>query len=190
MNITVNTELGAVNRILFSIGASPVNSLSETSVDVVGARTQLSYASARVQSRGWTFNIQENLFVPSDAFSKQIIWRPNWLRVTTSGGQTPYMNKGGLLYDRVSRTNLFPSGVTVDIVEEQPFDELPFCFQAYIAAKAAKAFNAGAFGDPGTAAEIEQEIAEAWFMCQEYELDSGDYGIFEDTYVQGRLARR
>lgn len=190
MNVAINTELGAVNRILFSIGVSPVNSLNSTSADVHAARTQLAYTSAKVQAKGWTFNIQENLYVQSDAFTKQITWRPTWLRVTTPGGATPYVNKGGMLYDRTTATNVFPGGVYADIVENQPFDELPFCFQAYISALAAKSFNNGAFGDPGVAAEIAQEIKDTWESCQEYELDFADIGIFEDTWVQGRLGRR
>lgn len=190
MNITLNTELAAINRILFTIGVSPVNSLAESSVDVVNARTQLAYTSSEVQAKGWTFNIQEGLQVDSDAFSNQIKFRPTWLKVTQSGSETPYINRGGLLYDRLSQTNLFPGGVTLDVIELVPFEELPFCFQGYITALAAKAFNNGSFGDPNTGIEIEQSIQRNWITCQEYELDFGNFGIFEDAYVQGRLTRR
>lgn len=190
MNITPNTELAAVNRILFTIGASPVNSLAESSVDIVNARTQLSYSSAMVQAKGWTFNIQENMFVQSDAFSNQIIYRPSWLKVTSSGSQSPYINKAGFLYDRLSNTDRFPGGTTIDVIELQPFDELPLCFQAYITEKAAWAFNSGAFGDPQTAQDVATKMEEARVMCGEYELDYADLDLFTNPFIQGRLGRR
>lgn len=190
MIITANTELKAVNAILFTIGESPVNSLdSTTSVDVINARTLLSEESRAVQDKGWTFNTQEGVFIPSDAFSQLIPWQSTWLRVLDGSSGTPYTRRSGYLYDRTSRTDLFPSGVTVELIEEVSFEELPYCFQNYVTCKAARRFNGGSFGDPNTDAEIARQEQSAWVACNEYELDYGKYSIFTDTYVQGQLGR-
>ena len=190
MMISGNTELEAVNAILFTIGESPVNSLeATTSVDVINARTLLTAESRKVQDQGWTFNTQEGVFIPSDSFSKMIPWRSNWLRVMDGSSGSPYTRRSGNLYDRTSRTDLFPSGVTVELIEEVPFDELPYCFQTYITCKAARRFNGGSFGDPNTDTEIARQEQEAKIACNEYELDYGKYSIFTDAHVQGLLGR-
>ena len=190
MQISGNTELEAVNAILFTIGESPVNSFeSTTSVDVINARTLLAQESRKVQDQGWTFNTQEGCPIQSDAFSQLIPWRNNWLRVLDGSSGTPYVRRAGYLYDRTSRTDLFPGGVTVELIEEVPFDELPYCFQTYITCKAARRFNGGSFGDPNTDTEVARQEQEAKIACNEYELDYGKYSIFTDTYVQGQLGR-
>lgn len=190
MQISGNTELEAVNAILFTIGESPVNSLeASTSVDVINARTLLAQESRKVQDQGWTFNTQEGYTIQSDAFSQMIPWRNNWLRVLDGSSGTPYVRRAGYLFDRTTRTDLFPSGVTVELIEEVPFDELPYCFQTYITCKAARRFNGGSFGDPNTDTEVARQEEEAKIACNEYELDYGKYSIFTDTYVQGQLGR-
>lgn len=190
MMISGNTELEAVNAILFTIGESPVNSLdSTTSVDVINARTLITSESRKVQDQGWTFNTQEGVFIPSDSFSQMIPWRNNWLRVMDGSSGSPYTRRAGNLYDRTSRTDLFPGGVTVELIEEVPFDELPYCFQTYITCKAARRFNGGSFGDPNTDTEIARQEQEAKIACNEYELDYGKYSIFTDAHVQGLLGR-
>lgn len=190
MMISGNTELDAVNAILFTIGESPVNSLeSTTSVDVINARTLITSESRKVQDQGWTFNTQEGVFIPSDSFSQMIPWRNNWLRVMDGSSGSPYTRRAGNLYDRTSRTDLFPGGVTVELIEEVPFDELPYCFQTYITCKAARRFNGGSFGDPNTDTEIARQEQEAKIACNEYELDYGKYSIFTDAHVQGLLGR-
>lgn len=190
MNITVNTELAAVNTIIYTIGESPVNALENTaSVDVINARTLLAQESRKLQDKGWTFNINEGYFVASDAFSSQIVWRPSWLRVLEPGSGTPYVNRGGYLFDRIGRTDEFPGGVTIDLIEETPFEEMPYCFQVLATMKAARRFNGGSFGDPGTDAEIARQEEEARISCNEYELDYSNISFFDDTWVQGRLGR-
>lgn len=190
MQISGNTELEAVNAILFTIGESPVNSLeATTSVDVINARTLLAQESRKVQDQGWTFNTQGGYPIQSDSFSQMIPWRNNWLRVLDGSSGTPYVRRAGYLYDRTSRTDLFPGGVTVELIEEVPFDELPYCFQTYITCKAARRFNGGSFGDPNTDTEVARQEQEAKIACNEYELDYGKYSIFTDTYVQGQLGR-
>ena len=191
LSISVNTELAAVNTIIYTIGESPVNSLeNSSSVDVINARTLLAQESRKLQDRGWTFNTLENYAVAADAFSSEIVFRPNWLRVMQSGSGSPYVNRGGYLYDRPGQTDLFPGGVVVDLIEEVPFNELPYCFQTLATMKAARRFNGGSFGDPGVDAEAARLEEEARVTCNEYELDYANLNIFEnDTFIQGRLGR-
>lgn len=189
LNINPSTELGAVNSIIGIIGEAPVNSLaSTTSVDVVNARTLLAQESQKVQDKGWTFNIDESYVMTPDSFSQKIAWQPNWLRVISEGG-TPYRNRGGYVYDRDTKSDLFTGDITAEVIELIPFDELPFCFQILITAKAARRFNAAFFGDPGVDSEAARLEADAQVSCNEYELDYGDYNLYNNTWLSGRFGR-
>lgn len=188
--IDPSTELAAVNTIIYIIGESPVNSLTATTnVDVIHARTLLNQESRKLQDKGWTYNIDENGVLTPDAFSGQIVWKPTWLRVISEGG-TPYVNRGGLVYDRINKVNTFAGPLTVTLIEEIPFDELPHCFQTLATTRAARRFNANSFGAPEIDAEAARLEQEALIACGEYELDYGDYNLFtSDSYIAGQLTR-
>lgn len=188
--IDPSTELAAVNTIIYLIGESPVNSLTgTTNVDVINARTLLQQESRKLQDKGWTFNIDENGVLTPDAFSGQITWKPTWLRVISDGG-TPYVNRGGKVYDRVTKSNTFSGSLSVTLIEEVPFDELPYCFQTLATVRAARRFNANSFGAPEIDAEAARLEGEALVACNEYELDYGDFNLFTgDAYIAGQLTR-
>lgn len=188
--IDPSTELAAVNTIIYLIGESPVNSLTATTnVDVINARTLLQQESRKIQDKGWTFNIDEGGVLTPDAFSGQIVWKPTWLRVVSEGG-TPYVNRGGFVFDRLAKENTFAAPLAVTLIEEVPFDELPYCFQTLATVRAARRFNANSFGAPEVDAEAARLEAEAMVSCNEYELDYGDYNMFTgDVYVAGQLTR-
>lgn len=188
--IDPSTELAAVNTIIGIIGEAPVNSLTATNnVDVITARQLLQQESRKLQDKGWTFNIDEAGVLTPDAFSQEIAWKPTWLRVVSEGG-TPYVNRNGKVYDRLNKQDKFTGSLTVTLIEEVPFDELPYCFQTLATMKAARRFNANSFGAPEVDSEAARLEAEAMVACNEYELDYGDYNMFTgDPYVSGQLTR-
>lgn len=55
--LTATTTLDAINIILSSIGADPVNTIdTEIDVDTANAMRMLERASRDIQRRGWDFN--------------------------------------------------------------------------------------------------------------------------------------
>ena len=182
-------ELDAVNDLLAAIGESPVSTLEgDANADVVNARRLLNKVNRSVQAKGWTFNIQETTLTP-DTFSKLIPWLPSYLDIQVSGGN-PYTNRGGYLYNRVSKTDEFDAPVTVNMITLVPFSEMPVHFREYIIVKAARMFNRSFFGAP----EIDESLAgdeeEAYRAITEYELDYGGFNIFNnDPFVSGAIGR-
>ncbi|WGH15415.1 hypothetical protein [Pseudomonas phage PSA6] len=179
-------ELAAINDMLAAIGESPVNSLEgDMNADVSNARRILNNINREVQSRGWTFNIIEGEELIPDAFSGQINYMSDYLRLTTAGGQTPYVRRGKFVYDKVNRTDVFTGSIVVDLIRLKDYNEMPECFRSWIICQASRRFNMFFFG----AGEIEGFLAdqEATFYraCMEYELDFGVYNMLDgDAYVQ------
>lgn len=189
-NWSYQAELEAVNDILAAIGESPVSTLEgDTNADVVSARRILHKINRREQSKGWTFNIDEEASLAPDADTGLIPFLSSYLRVVSAGG-TPYMNRGGYVYDRTSRTDTFTSPISVQLVTLLEFDEMPEVFKSYIVTKAAKEFNISFFGAPEIDTVLSNELIELQQVIMEYELDYGAYNAFtSDPFISGAIQR-
>lgn len=191
MNVETGAELAAVNDILQAIGEPPVSTLEgDANADVANARRVLDKINRMIQSRGWTFNIEEGVVLMPDAFSNLIPFSDDYLSVLQDGSATPYVNRGGYLYDRNNKTDRFTGNITVTMIKLREFDEMPECFRTYIVAKAARKFNSSFFGASEVEATLADEELEARQMCMEYEMDYGVYNMLDgDNFVAGQLAR-
>ena len=191
MNVETGAELYAVNDILAAIGEPPVSTLEgDANADVANARRVLDKINRQVQSRGWTFNIEEGAVLMPDAFSKLIVYSDDFLSVFQEGSATPYVNRGGYVYDRVNKTDRFDNSITVTMIKLRDYDEMPECFRTYIVTKAARRFNSSFFGAAEVEAMLADEETEARQMCMEYEMDYGVYNMLDgDTFVQGQISR-
>lgn len=190
-NINPLDELDAINDVLAAIGESPVATLEGAeNVDVANARRILTRVNRAVQSKGWTFNIEEGVTLLPDTSSNMVPYGSDILSLLGSGGQTQYVNRNGFVYDRVSQTDEFPGGVTVNLIRLRSFSEMPECFRNLIVSRSARQFNARFFGSQ----EVEQMLAgeeyDAQIVCFEYELDYGKYNMLDgDAFVQGIISR-
>lgn len=191
MNVETGEELAAVNDILASIGEPPVSTLEgDSNADVANARRILNKINRQIQSKGWTFNIEEGVSLLPDVFSKMIPYSSDYLSVMSPSGTSAYINRGGYLYDRVNRTDIFEGAVQVNIIHLRPYEEMPECFRHWIVTKAARQFNSRFFGAPEVDGTLQEEETEAARDCFEYELDYGQYNMLDgDAFVSGQLSR-
>lgn len=191
MNVETGEELAAVNDILASIGEPPVNTLEgDANADVANARRILNKINRQIQSKGWTFNIEEGVSLQPDVYSKLIPYTTDYLSVMSPSGTSVYINRGGYLYDRTNRTDQFDSPVEVNLIRLKPYDEMPECFRHWIVTKASRQFNSRFFGAPEVDGVLQEEEAEAARDCFEYELDYGKYNMLDgDAFTSGLLSR-
>lgn len=191
MNVETGEELAAVNDILAAIGEPPVNTLEgDANADVANARRILNKVNRQIQAKGWTFNIEEAAELVADVYSHLIPYTDDFLSVMSTSGTSTYINRGGYMYDRTSKTDQFPEGITVRLIRLRTFDEMPECFRSWIVTRAARQFNSRFFGAPEVDAVLEAEEKEAQRDCFEYELDYGQYNMIDgDTFVSGQLNR-
>lgn len=190
-SLSTSAELDAINDILSAIGEPPVSSLdAEANADVANARRILANQNRRVQSRGWTFNIEKSVSLAPDVFSGMINFLPTFLKMTSTSGTTNYVKRGEFVYDTSGLTDIFTGPIVVDLINLRDYDEMPWCFRDLIVSKAARQFNMRFFGDDSVEAKLAQEEQEAQVSCNEYELDFGNYNMLDgDAFVGGLLSR-
>jgi hypothetical protein len=178
-------ELSAINDMLAAIGESPVSSLEgDSNADVANCRRILNNVNREVQSKGWTFNIEEGALLTPDAFSGFIPYSSDYLRITVSGG-TPYVKRGDYVFDRTNNTDVFADPIQVDMIRLKDYSEMPECFRAWIVAKASQKFNMRFFGAGEIEAALQVEVDEAYRSCMEYEMDFGEFNMLDgDVFVQ------
>lgn len=184
-------ELDAINDILAAIGEAPVLTLGDSSnVDVSNAQQILSKVNRMVQSKGWTFNIEEGATLVPDVNTGLIPYLPSYLRVQGSGAANTYINRQGYVYDTAGQTDVFQGSITVDMTRLREYSEMPQCFRSYIVTKASRQFNMRYFGDVNIEQILAEEEAEALMQCNEYEMDYGRFNMIDgDAFVQGVVGR-
>ena len=189
MVITPATELDAVNEIIGAIGESPVNTLENVmNVDVLSAQRILGNINRQQQSRGWSFNIQENYVLNPDELSYKIRWSDDFLYLKGANNEK-YCKSGDFLKDLTNNTTTFMSPISVTVILLVPFEEMPEAMRQFITAKAALTFQTRYLGDAALAQELKQDVVEAWQHLQEYEIDTNDYNLLQHTNVLSLLER-
>lgn len=190
-SVSDTAELDAVNEVLASIGEPPVVTLDdETNADVANAQRILSKINRQIQSRGWTFNIEEGAVLTPDLNTGMIPYSPNYLSLMSTGGASTLVNRSGYVYDKSTGTDEFTGSLSVNLITLKDYDEMPECFRSWIVAKASRQFNARFFGAAEVEASLQEEEREAQMRCFEYELDYGQFNMLDgDAFVQGLLTR-
>ena len=188
--LTQDDELAAVNDMLAAIGESPVSSLEgDPNADVANCRRILNQVNREIQSKGWTFNIEEAASLLPNALTGLIPYLPSYLRMTTSGG-TAYINRAGVVFDRTTLTDVFTDPIQVDLIRLKQYSEMPECFRSYIVAKASRRFNIRFFGAGEIEGSLQEQEADAWQAIQEYELDFGGFNMLDgDAFTGGKISR-
>jgi hypothetical protein len=188
--LTQDDELAAVNDMLAAIGESPVSSLEgDPNADVANCRRILNQVNREIQSKGWTFNIEEAASLLPNAISGLIPYLPSYLRMTTSGG-TAYINRAGFVYDRTTKTDIFTDPIEVDLIRLKQYSEMPECFRSYIVTKASRRFNIRFFGAGEIEGSLQEQESDAWQAIQEYELDFGGFNMLDgDAFTGGLISR-
>lgn len=192
LSLTPMTELEAVNRMLFTIGETPINTIENSGlVDAVTARQVLAQASRDTQLVGWEWNSEEDYPLVPSFPEGEIILPPNTLKVDTSGvsADLNLVQRGTRLYDRKNHTYAINQTVYVDIVLLLPFEELPEAARSYISIKAARQFQAGFIGSDTLFKFTQYDEQTAWKNLIDAESEGQDLNILDNSSVAKGLIR-
>jgi hypothetical protein len=184
MDMSLTTELAAVNIMLSCVGESPVNTLANTgSVDVSVARTRLAQAAREVQERGWHWNTEEALALQPEIATGEIKLPVNALKVDTvyPNHDLDLVQRGQRLYDRKGHTFAVGKPVTVDLVILLAFDEMPEAARLYVTARASRQFVATTTGSEAGVIFTREDEKAAWASLMRAEVESSDANMLRDS---------
>lgn len=188
MQISADTLLEAVNRVISIVGQDPVNSLVDgTSVDVINALEFIEQEKKRLCTRGWWFNT-ETVTLRPNALDGLIPANPSFILMAAPRRRLVVRDE--YLYDLDAGTNRFSAPVTMQVIRNETFEDLPAPARNYIVAKATRRFQARFMGAAELDAEAGQEETEAWQNLQEFELDFGQYNILTDNRTVMEMGER
>ena len=184
------SELDAVNSVLANIGQSPVNDLTENSVDIGLAVRHLSSVSRELLMRGWSFNTDSE-YVLSPNPDNKIDITDDMLAVDLDKVNYPEFDvviRGSFLYNRYNRSYTLTADLKADITWLLAWQDLPPHAQNYIAVtsgiRLADDTEAGAashkFG--------QEDQLHAWNAFKSQEIDTNDANLVR--YRRSALLRR
>jgi hypothetical protein len=176
------TELQAVNRMLVSIGETPVNTLDAGLNEASIALEILRQVSREVQAQGWTVNTWKEYTLSANV-DNQFVLGTDVLKVDTvrehsnidvvmklSVDGTKY-----LLWDQENHTETFTQDtLKVTIVYLMDFAELTPSLQHYIMLKAGSVFQKGMVSSPTLFEFTQGDILEALANAEAYDSETED----------------
>jgi hypothetical protein len=179
----IQSKLDAVNRMLASIGETPVAVLSEETgnADISLATSLLEQTSRAVQGEGWDYNSDYNWDLVPD-INKQIVIPSNVLRVDPCDRTLDYVQRSGKLYDRSKRTFDFDDTVKADIIWLLPFEELPYQAREYIMIRSARIFQDKTVGATDLHGYDAQDEARARADMESADSSTNDTNAFAGEY--------
>lgn len=193
MLLTPSTELEAVNELLAVIGESPVSTLSNDGfVDAVIAKDVLRRVSREVQSRGWSFNTLKEYPLAVDG-SGQINLPANILaydQSTRYDWKYDTIQRGTRVFDKKTRSFLFPEGIDATLVLFIDFEELPEPARNYITIRASRIFQRRMMGSETLEGLTNEEEVRALVELTTHDGDVNDYTMLSGHYDVGGIIDR
>lgn len=183
----MTTKLEAINDILACVGQSPLESLEGTkSYFTMAAENILDSENKRVQLIGWDFNTEEDYQLLPDAHNHINIAEDMLSVKVPQIYRNRYVVRKGKLYDKQNHTFEIPQPIKVTVVFCFDFEELPETARTYVKMSAAYKFCKKELGSEKACQYTQEDMGEALWAMQEYELDSGNYNILNEFY-DGRV---
>jgi len=195
MAIARTTELQAVNTMLSAVGEPPINNLEgQKNADAAIAKNILDEVSSEVQTHGWHFNTQLKVELSPDANS-EIVLGDNVVRVDMTANTNGLVDdrdiaqRGAKLFDRTNNTYTFTKSVKALVIYLLDWDDLPEPARRFITVRAARIFQDRMVGSQAHHAFSQEDEVRARALLREFEMDTGDYSIFDNYDTFNIVAR-
>ena len=189
--ITLTTELQAINTMLSIIGEAPVSSITENlGADVSIAKQILDESAVDIQSKGWNFNTEETYTLALDSDSKvPVPTNCVWLTTRTADNTSKVIIRNGFLYDKENKTYTFVAAQVVDMIILLPFEELPQFARRYITTTAGRRFQARYLGSKELAGFSQQDEMDALANCEQLDAANEKQNMLSNS-ISNRIIFR
>ena len=178
------TKLDAVNTMLSAIGEAPVNSLSSGLVEAEIAETILNTVDREVQSEGWHFNTEYKRSFAQDT-NGEIPLGNDVLRADAhlDANSRDLVQRGLRMYDRKNHTFAIKEAVTLDVVVQLDFEDMPEVAKRYVTLKATRIFQDRVVGSNTLHDFQERDEQMALMQLKEFDARTDDNNIFDNYDV-------
>ncbi len=181
--LKMTTKLEAINEMLACVGQSPLDSLEGTkSYFTMTAENILESENKRVQLFGWDFNTEEHYRLTPDV-NGIISVADDMLSVKDSEYyRERYVIRKGKLYDKLKHTFTITEPIDATVIFCFDYEELPEAARIYIKMSAAYKFCKKELGSDKACQYTQEDLVEAYWAMQEFELSTGNYNILNEFY--------
>jgi hypothetical protein len=182
----MTTQLQAVNSMLTSIGQAPITGLDTANPEIATATLILNTVREEVLGEGWNFNSEKGYTLLADSNGELII-PPGILNMSVNQEDCRYqfraIQRNGKLYDTLSHSFNWGANtsVSLDIVWDADFEDVPAVFQNYIVQRACRVFAGRVLGSQTLVAFNTQDEALLRAACLAYDCTTGRF----NALVQG-----
>jgi len=190
ISLTMTTQLQAVNTMLTSIGQAPITGLDQANPEIATATLILDNVKEEVLGEGWNFNSEKgytlladsngDMYVPPGILNLSVNQEDNYYRVRA-------VQKNGKLYDTLAHSFNWGvnSSVSLDVVWDYEFEDIPSVFQSYIIQRAARVFAGRTVGSEEMVLFNSQDEQLLRAACLAYDCTTGRHNVL----VQGSKGR-
>lgn len=170
------TKLKAVNEILKAVGVSPVDSLQSGVFEAEQAEQTLDTVSLEVQSGNWDFNREDDIKLPLNVDGSVNV-PLDVLRLDASDKSLKIVTRSGKLYDKAAHTFTFKAPLSVEVVWNLTWEDLPEPARQYIYLLAAQRFQLTFLGSDTLDKQLDGFVKQAYYRLRNYDTETGDYNI-------------
>ena len=192
------TKLDAVNRCLRAIGEARINSLDSGVPDAADAEALIDETVTEVLGSGWHFNTEQGVEFEPSSSSSRVVLSKSILSIKGSGRdyyRNFTMRRSGTstpphLYDLDEKTDKFERPVTLSLVRDYSFENIPHPHASYVTARAARIFQENAMGSQALDGFTARQEAEAWARLMDSEAEASGLNALHDSPTMALMTHR
>jgi hypothetical protein len=171
---------------LTAIGQAPITGLDQANPEIATATLILSTVQSEVLGEGWNFNSEKGYKLLADG-SGNLVVPPGILNLSVNQEDSQFrvraVQRSGKLYDTLTHSFNWGAGTTIslDVVWDYLFEDIPVVFQNYIVQRAARVFAGRTLGSDKLVVFNSQDEQILRAACLSYDCTTGRHNVL----VQG-----
>lgn len=146
--------LEAVNMCLQALGETRVTSTSIRHPTVDQALTSIATKQRAILERGYWFNTTIVKMYPND--EGKVEYPANALAIQDAAGRNRYVMRNLMLFDVINNTEYFTGPVSLVVMYNTDFGDLPECVATVVTYRAMRAMYVGDFGNDSSVSDMMQ----------------------------------
>ena len=180
-------EISAINVSLEALGESRITDINTSNPSAGLARAALQRKRQAALSTGWWFNTIIREVTPAGTGLINVPWRQLSMYDYSSEGYK-YSERDGVLYNLIDQTKLFSNTVTLRVILDMDFGDLPEYMAQWIAYDTAAEIYSNDLGVDNNVQRLQQQAKEMYDLLYREHLRNQRYST-ASTGTAARIRR-